>query len=98
MLFVTFMIMQACFQVAGFARAFPLFFLMALIPALFWTFRNSLRGGSGLIVVLLLIRLMPLPMVSNSLVSGATPLLFGPSGALLPLPDDFQEFFRPVHS
>lgn len=64
-LLVTFMIMLACFLVGGFARAYPLVFLVALIPALFWTFRYSLRGGSSLIVALLLIGFMLLPMVAK---------------------------------
>jgi len=64
-LFVSFMLMLLCYLGADFARLFPTIFLLALIPALFWTFRYSLHGGSKLVVLLLLIGFMLLPMVAK---------------------------------
>jgi len=64
-LFVTFLIMLACYLGADFARQFPIIFLLALIPGLFWTFRYNLRGGSKLVVLLLLIGFMLLPMAAK---------------------------------
>ncbi len=62
---VTFLLMLACYMAAGFARQFPSVFLLALIPGLFWTFRYGLRGGSGLVVLLLLLGFMLLPMIAK---------------------------------
>ena len=64
-LLVTLLLMLVCYLGAGFARLFPPAFLLALIPGLFWTFRYSLRGGSGLVVLLLLLGFMLLPMVAK---------------------------------
>ncbi|MGB5291650.1 MAG: DUF2955 domain-containing protein [Lysobacterales bacterium] len=64
-LLAAFMLMLVCYLGAGFAGQFPVVFLLALIPGLFWTFRFSLRGGSLLIVLLLLIGFMLLPMVAK---------------------------------
>ena len=61
----TFLIMLVCYLGAAFADQFPTVFLLALIPGLFWTFRFGLRGGSGLIVLLLLIGFMLLPMTAK---------------------------------
>ncbi len=64
-LLVSAILMLACHLLAGFARIYPALFLLALIPALFWTFRYLLRGGAGLIVLLLLIGFMLLPMAAK---------------------------------
>lgn len=65
-LVATFTLMLACYLAAGFARQFPIMFLLALIPCLYRTFRYSLRGGSKLIVLLLLLGFMLLPMVAKA--------------------------------
>jgi len=64
-LLITFLIMLACYLGADFARQFPIVFLFALIPGLFWTFRYNLRGGSKLVVLLVLIGFMLLPMAAK---------------------------------
>ena len=64
-LLATFILMLVCYLGASFAGQFPVVFLLALIPGLFWTFRFSLRGGSVLIVLLLLIGFMLLPMAAK---------------------------------
>ena len=64
-LFVTFLIMLVCYLGADFARQFPVVFLLALVPGLFWTFRYNLRGGSKLIVLLFLIGFMLLPLAAK---------------------------------
>jgi hypothetical protein len=63
--FVTLLIMLVCYLGADFARQFPVVFLVALIPGLFWTFRYNLRGGSKLVVLLILIGFMLLPMAAK---------------------------------
>lgn len=64
-LVVTFVLLLVCYFVAGFARQFPIVFLLALIPGLFRTFRYGLRGGSALVVMLLLLGFMLLPMIAK---------------------------------
>jgi len=64
--FVTFVIMLACLVVGRISQAYPVLFLFALFPVLFWTYRYGLRGGSGLVLLLLLLGLMLLPMVANT--------------------------------
>ena len=64
-LVATLLIMLTFYFVGGFARAYPAFFLMALIPILFATFRYKLRGGSKLIVLLVLLGVMLVPMVAK---------------------------------
>lgn len=56
----------ACFYAAGFSQIFPEIFLIALFPALFWTFRLGLRGGPVLIMLVALCELMLVPMVANT--------------------------------
>ena len=65
-LFVTFTIMLLCMLAGGISQAFPVFFLAALFPVLYWTFRYGLRDGSPLVLLLLLLGLMLLPMVANT--------------------------------
>ncbi|MGA9253882.1 MAG: DUF2955 domain-containing protein, partial [Roseobacter sp.] len=62
---VTLAVMLAFYFVAGFARAYPGFFLLAMWPALYATLLYSERGGSSLIVLLILLGLMLLPMVAK---------------------------------
>lgn len=62
---ITFIIMLVFYLAAGFSEQFPTVFLLALIPGLYMTFRYSLRGGSTLVVLLLLIGFMLLPMVAK---------------------------------
>jgi len=65
---VTCLIMVVCLLAGGISQTYPALFLMALFPALFWTFRYGLRGGSSLVLVLLLVGLMLVPMVANTTV------------------------------
>jgi hypothetical protein len=67
-LLATIAIMLACLLAAGFSQTYPALFLIALFPALFWTFRSGLRGGSSLVLILLLVGLMLLPMVASTTV------------------------------
>ncbi|EIC23865.1 DUF2955 domain-containing protein [Thiorhodovibrio frisius] len=67
-LLVTFLIMALCLVAGGVSQAYPALFLIALFPALFWTFRSGLRGGSSLVMILLLVGLMLVPMVANTTV------------------------------
>ena len=64
-LLVSFMLMLGCYLLAGFARIYPPLFQLALIPLLFWTFRYSLRGGTSLFALLILLGLMLLPMAAK---------------------------------
>jgi hypothetical protein len=64
-LVATFLIMLAFYLVGGFARAYPAFFMIALIPLLFTTFHYKVRGGSTLIVLLVLLGVMLVPMVAK---------------------------------
>ncbi len=64
----TSLIMLVCLLAAGVSQNFPGFFLIALFPALFWTFRYGLRGGQALVLVLLLVGLMLVPMVAGTTV------------------------------
>jgi hypothetical protein len=65
---VTALLMLICLLAAGVSQTYPAFFLMALFPALFATFRYGLRGGSALVMILLLVGLMLLPMVAGTTV------------------------------
>jgi len=65
---VTCLIMLVCLLAAGFSQTYPALFLIALFPALFGTFRYGLRGGSTLVMILLLVGLMLVPMVANTTV------------------------------
>jgi len=65
---VTFVIMMLSLLVGGISQAYPALFLFALFPILFWTYRYGLRGGSGLVLLVLLLGLMLLPMVANTTV------------------------------
>ena len=67
-LLATSVIMLACLLAAGFSQTYPALFLIALFPALFGTFRYGLRGGSTLVMILLLVGLMLVPMVANTTV------------------------------
>jgi hypothetical protein len=67
-LLATSVIMLACLLAAGFSQTYPALFLIALFPALFGTFRYGLRGGSSLVMILLLVGLMLVPMVANTTV------------------------------
>ncbi len=64
-LVITMLVVLAFYFVAGFARAFPFFFLLAMWPALFATLLLMERQGSPLIVLLLLLGLMFQPMVAK---------------------------------
>ena len=48
LVFGTFVVFAGSLYAAGLSQIYPAFFLMALFPALFWTFRFALRGGSVL--------------------------------------------------
>lgn len=65
---VTSLIMVVCLLAGGVSQAYPALFLAALFPALFWTFHYGLRGGSPLVLILLLVGLMLVPMVANTTV------------------------------
>lgn len=65
---VTSVIMLACLLAAGVSQTYPAIFLIAIFPALFGTFRYGLRGGSSLVMILLLVGLMLLPMVASTTV------------------------------
>lgn len=65
---VTSLIMLVCLLAAGVSQNFPGFFLIALFPALLWTFRYGLRGGQPVVLVLLLVGLMLVPMVASTTV------------------------------
>ena len=65
---VTCLIVVVCLLAGGISQTYPALFLMALFPALFWTFRYGLRGGSSLVLILLLVGLMLVPMVANTTV------------------------------
>jgi len=65
-LLVTFVLMLACLLVGGISQAYPALFLFLLFPVLFGTYRYGLRGGSALVLLLLLLGLMLLPMVANT--------------------------------
>ena len=65
-LLVTFVLMFACLFVGGISQAYPALFLFLLFPMLFRTYRYGLRGGSALVLLLLLLGLMLLPMVANT--------------------------------
>jgi hypothetical protein len=67
-LLATGVIMLACLLAAGFSQTYPALFLIALFPALFGTFRYGLRGGSSLVMILLLVGLMLVPMVAGTTV------------------------------
>lgn len=67
-LLATTVIMLACLLAAGVSQTYPALFLIALFPALFGTFRYGLRGGSALVMILLLVGLMLLPMVAGTTV------------------------------
>jgi len=67
-LLATGVIMLACLLAAGFSQTYPALFLIALFPALFGTFRYGLRGGSSLVMILLLVGLMLVPMVASTTV------------------------------
>ncbi|NEX22358.1 DUF2955 domain-containing protein [Thiorhodococcus mannitoliphagus] len=67
-LLVTVLIMALCLVAGGVSQAYPALFLIALFPALFWTFRSGLHGGSSLVMILLLVGLMLVPMVANTTV------------------------------
>ncbi len=67
-LLVTTLIMGLCLVAGGLSQAYPALFLVALFPALFSTFRHGLRGGSSLVLILLLVGLMLVPMVANTTV------------------------------
>jgi hypothetical protein len=67
-LLVTTLIMVVCLLAGGVSQAYPALFLIALFPALFWTFRYGLGGGSSLVLILLLVGLMLVPMVANTTV------------------------------
>jgi len=65
---VTSLIMVVCLLAGTISQTYPALFLMALFPGLFWTFRYGLRGGSSLVLILLLVGLMLVPMVANTTV------------------------------
>ena len=73
---VAILLMLAGYLVGGFARAYPLLFLVTLLPALFWTFRYHFRGGAPLVVVLTLLALMLVPMVAKMSMRAAWDVAF----------------------
>lgn len=68
LLLATVVIMLLCMLAGGISQAWPAFFLVALFPVLYWTFRYGLRDGSPVVLLLLLLGLMLLPMVANTTV------------------------------
>jgi MFS family permease len=61
----TFIISAACLLAGGFARVFPIPFMLSLIPALYWTFRYNQRGGSAIIAVIILCGLVVIPLAAK---------------------------------
>ena len=66
LVFGTFVVFAGSLYAAGLAQIYPAFFLMALFPALFWTFRFALRGGSVLITLFALCGLIVLPLMAGT--------------------------------
>ena len=66
MLLGTFVVFVCGLYAAGLSQVYPAFFLMALFPALFWTFRFGLRGGSVLITLFILCGLILLPLMAGT--------------------------------
>ena len=66
MLLGTFVVFVGGLCSAGLSQVYPAFFLMALFPALFWTFRFGLRGGSVLITLFALCGLILLPLMAGT--------------------------------
>ena len=66
LVFGTFVVFAGSLYAAGLAQIYPAFFLMALFPALFWTFRFALRGGSVLITLFTLCGLIVLPLMAGT--------------------------------
>ena len=64
------------YLLGGFARAYPLLFLVTLLPALFWTFRYHFRGGAPLVVLLILLAIMLVPMVAKMSMRAAWDVAF----------------------
>ena len=62
----TFVVFAGGLYAAGLSQVYPAFFLMALFPALFWTFRFGLRGGSVLITLFILCGLILLPLMAGT--------------------------------
>ena len=58
----------ACLFAARVSHLFPVLFLVAIFPVMFWTFRFGLRGGSPLIMWTALVGLMLVPMVADTTV------------------------------
>lgn len=65
-LLATFAVSLACLYAASFSQVYPAFFLIALFPLMFWTFRLGLRGGPVLIMLVALCGLMLFPMAANT--------------------------------
>jgi Protein of unknown function (DUF2955) len=61
----TLLIALACYLAGGVARAHPAVFLLLLLLALLATFRYSLRGGSSLMVTVMLLALLSVPLYSK---------------------------------
>ena len=66
MLLGTFVVFAGGLYTAGLSQVYPAFFLIALFPALFWTFRFGLRGGSTLMTLFILCGLILLPLMSGT--------------------------------
>jgi MFS family permease len=66
MLLGTFVVFVGGLCSAGLAQVYPAFFLMALFPALFLTFRFLLRGGSVLMTLFALCGLILLPLMAGT--------------------------------
>ncbi len=66
MLLGTFVVFVCCLYAAGLSQVYRAFFVMALFPALFWTFRFRLRGGSVLITLFTLCGLILLPLMAGT--------------------------------
>ena len=75
-MFAAFLLMLGGYLLGGFARAYPLLFLVTLLPALFWTFRYHFRGGAPLVVLLILLALMLVPMVAKMSMQAAWDVAF----------------------
>lgn len=64
-LVATIIVAEACFVAANLSQVMPGLFLVLLWPALFFTFRHGLRGGSPIIMLVGLCALLLVPMVAN---------------------------------
>lgn len=61
----TILISLGCFLAGGVAQIYPVLFMAALLPALVWTLHYHLRGGSTMVVVVILCASLLVPLGSK---------------------------------